>query len=203
MIGRRRTWAGAAQPASQRSATAWVVIVALGAMAVGCHHEQPRPHGASAGGRLTFRRGEIPAFGFGKSNTPQGQSVAINTATMCTPDSVPARIVSVTLKDPENLALVDWGVRPYPPDRTDIGYWNGKVLDDPTFSQDPVQARCGDGNLVELNVSARWFSGPAGPTRYGLTHGLEVHTTNGTLFVPMRIALCEAACPDEALAEVP
>lgn len=127
----------------------------------------------------------------------------MNTATMCTPDSDPARIVSVTLKNPENLTLVDWGVRPFPPDRTDIGLWNGRVLDDPTFNHDPVQPSCDERNLVELNVSTRWASGPAGSQGYGLGHGLEVHTTNGTLFVPMRIALCEAACPDEAFEDLP
>jgi len=188
-----------------------IALVAAAALVAGCHqglHPDPGPDavgssnaspaGAGATGQLSFPHGKIPPFGFGKRNTPTHQTVAMNSATMCVAGGGPAQIVAVTLNNPENLALVDWGTRPYPPSVPDMGYWNGKVLDDPTFTQATVKAQCARHDLVELDLSAQRTS-----TAVGIAHGFTVTTTTGKLFVPMRIALCAATCPDEALEDLP
>jgi hypothetical protein len=181
-------------------------VVAAAASVAGCHEaadpDSPadptsQGSGRQAGGQLSFPDGKLAAFGFGKDNTPAGQTVTMNTTTLCTAGGGPAQIVSITLKDSENLSLVDWGVRPYPPDRPDVGTWNGKVLENPTFTQDPVKSECQDKEYTELDISARRAGG------VGIAHGFDVKTTEGTLFVPMRIALCPAACPRESLQDLP
>jgi hypothetical protein len=177
-----------------------LTLVVAAALVAGCNlgpGDDPR---TGADGRLRFLSGSIPSFGFGKEKAPAGEPVAINTATMCASGTEPVQIVSVTLKDPENLTLVDWGVRPYPPDSVDVGTWSGTVLKDRTFSQRPVEAYCKNRDLVELDLSAKRTEVPGG---IGVAHGFEVTTTGGTLFVPMLIELCAATCPDDVVTDLP
>src|SRR4029077_1068317 len=124
--------------------------------------------------------------------TPADRAIAINTITMCV-DGGPAQITAIEPKEADGLALVDWGVRPYPPPGEDMGTWRGKVLDDPTFTQDPVSTSCAGKGHTELDISAK-RSSPVGTLR-----GFYIVSGDTKLFVPMRIALCAQTCPDGVL----
>lgn len=167
-------------------------LVAAAALVVGCHQgSAPSP---TPDGELAFPgSGTMPSFGVAHGNTPARQPVGFYAGTVCTANGKPAHIESVTLNDPENMKLVDWGTTSRA--TRSEGIWKGTVLGDErySYSQGPVEGSCKGKNKVlsEIAVSVERTAADV-----GLAHGFTVKTTNGTLYVPMGLALCATTCPE-------
>ena len=191
---------------ASRTLRALPLVVAV-ALLAGCHQASPGDPSSqtsamavTGAGELKLGNGtqDVSAFGVGQSYIDTAQPVAMMTFTVCA-EGGDVHIDTVRLKESENLTLVDWGVRDYPPPGTDLGTWRGTVLSDATFSQKPLTGECGSsGKLSELVISTR-----RGDGGIGVAHGLEIETSTGTLFAPFRPMLCPQACPEDSEMSLP
>jgi len=172
------------------------VVVAAAALVAGCHQGGSSSDGP--GGELGWLNGRLPtAAGFSHSNAPLGQPIAFYASAVCTANGKPAQIESVSLKDAENLELVDWGIKP---GVGGSGVWNGTVLSDEAFNQGPVTQDCKGKNKAVSEVAVSLKRTGSG---IGIMHGFNMKTDGGSLFAPVRLALCPKDCPDMTMDDLP
>ena len=182
-----------------RGVCAMALVVVTATLVAGCHQGSPsstedaRRSSAGTAGDGTLRLpSPMPPWGLGMSRKAAQQPVAVYAGNVC-PEGGPAQITSIELKDATNLSVVDWGVRPYPAPGEALGQWDGTVLSDATFAQNPVSGSCKSHSLSELAISVRREDG------VGVAHGFNVVNGTDKVFVPMRIVVCPQACPPELM----
>ncbi|WP_395695345.1 hypothetical protein [Nocardioides sp.] len=171
--------------------------MAAAALVAACHHGGSSSSNGP-GGELGWLNGREPsAAGIARGNIPLGKPIAFYASAVCTANGKPAQIESVSLKDPENVELVDWGIKP---GVGGSGIWPGTVLSDEAFNQGPVTQNCKGKNRAVSEVAVSLKRTGSGT---GIMHGFYMRSAGETLFAPVRLALCPKECPDMTMDDLP